>query len=77
MLNRFIDNLINQQSILGKMEKLRFEFAVIPKPDDSKTNTYGLISIEDRQKNYYTIPKEFQPMNLLYMENYKKMRYLT
>lgn len=46
------------------MEKLKFEFAVIPKPDDTKTNIFGLISIEDTEKNQYTVPKELQPINL-------------
>lgn len=46
------------------MEKLKFEFAVIPKPEDNKTNTYGLLSITDTQNNSYIMPKEYQPMNL-------------
>lgn len=46
------------------MEKLKFEFAVIPKPDDMKTNIYGLLSITDTQNNKYNMPKEYQPINL-------------
>lgn len=46
------------------MEKLKFEFAVIPKPEDTRTNIYGLISIEDAQQNRYNIPREFQPISL-------------
>lgn len=46
------------------MEKLKFEFAIIPKPEDTRTNVYGLISIEDTQQNHYTLPQELQPISL-------------
>ena len=46
------------------MEKLKFEFAVIPKPEDNKSNIYGLLSITDTENNSYIMPKEYQPMNL-------------
>lgn len=46
------------------MEKLKFEFAVVPKPEDNKSNIYGLLSITDTENNSYIMPKEYQPMNL-------------
>lgn len=46
------------------MEKLKFEFAVISKPDDNKSNIYGLLSITDIENNSYIMPKEYQPLNL-------------
>ncbi|KAK4887536.1 hypothetical protein RN001_003807 [Aquatica leii] len=46
------------------MGKLKFEFAVIPKPDDNKSNILGLVSITDTQENSYIMPKEYQSMSL-------------
>lgn len=59
-----ISIVINQQSFLWKMEKLKFEFSVIPKPEDNKSNIYGVLSITDTENNSYIMPKEYQPINL-------------
>lgn len=44
------------------MEKLRFDFTVLPAPD-GKTNTIGITSVATPDGKAYAIPKELQPIS--------------
>lgn len=44
------------------MEKLRFDFTVLPAPD-GKTNTIGITSVAIPDGKTYAIPKELQPIS--------------
>lgn len=46
------------------MEKLRFEFTIKAKPDDSKTNMYAITSITDTQNQTFVVPREYQSLHL-------------
>lgn len=46
------------------MEKFRFNFAVIAKPDDPKSNIYAITSITTTDNQTYLLPEDMQPLSL-------------
>lgn len=46
------------------MERLRFEFTIKAKPEDSKTNMFAITSIMDTQNQTYVVPREYQSLQL-------------